>query len=75
MLKGLRVAIEEIEVIILHTLKKKKKKIKIIFLAVLLIKVLVLMINLVNHLFFTEEEMQPINSLKQFLKSIIIVKI
>ena len=32
------------------------------------------MINLTNQLFFTEEEMQSINSLKQFLKSKIIVK-
>ena len=57
--------------IILHT----PKNIKIIFLAILLIKSLLLMINLVSQLFFTEEEMQSINSLKQFLKSVDIVKV
>ena len=50
------------------------KNIKIIFLAALLTKLFVLMINLVNQLFFTEEKMQSINLLKQFLKSMIIAK-
>ena len=49
-----------IQVVTLHTLKN----IEIVFFAVLLI-------NLVNELFFTEEKMQPINLLKIFL---IIVK-
>ena len=51
-----------IEIKILHILKNIKNT----FLAVLLIKLFVLMINLVNHLFFTEEKMQSINLLKQF---------
>ena len=54
----------------LHTLKN----INIIFLAVLHINLLVLIINLASQLFFAEEERQFINSLKQFLKSIMIVK-
>ena len=45
-----------------------------ISLAVLLIKLFVLMINLVNQLFFTEEKMQSIDLLKQFLKKQIMVK-
>ena len=45
------------------------KDIKIIFLAFLLIKFFVLMINLASQLFFTEEKMQFLNSLKQFLKT------
>ena len=53
-----------------HTLKN----IKIIFLAALLTKLVVLIINSVTKLFFTEEEMLFIGSLKQFLKSMIIVK-
>ena len=50
------------------------EKINNIFLAVLLIKSFVLMINLVNQLFFIEAKMQFINSLMQFLESIIIVE-
>ena len=50
--------------IILHIMKK----IKIIFLAVLLTKLFVLMINLASQLSFTEEKMQSINLLKQFLE-------
>ena len=42
--------------------------IKHLFLAALLIKVFVLMINLASQLFFTEEKMQSMNLLKQFLK-------
>ena len=53
----------------------KLKNIKIIFLSVLLIKLYVLMIDLVNQLFFIEEKMQPGNLLKQFLKNMIIAKI
>ena len=34
----------------------------------------VLMINLVNQLFFTEEKMQSINLLKKFLKGMTIAK-
>ena len=41
-----------IEIITLHT----QKNIKNTFLAVLLIKLFVMMINLVNQLFFTEEK-------------------
>ena len=66
-LKKLRIVIE---VIILHPLKSIKNT----FLAALLIRLFILMINLVSQLFFTEEEIQSINSLKQFLKSMIIVK-
>ena len=51
-----------------------QKNIKITFLVVLLTKVFVLIINLVRNLFFTEEKMQSIDLLKQFLKSMIIVK-
>ena len=58
------------EIIILHTLKN----IKIVFFVGLLIKLFVLMTNLVNQLFFTEEKMQSIDLLKQFLKSMIIAK-
>ena len=57
----------------LHTLKNIRNT----FLNVLLIKLFVLIINLVNQLFFTDEEMQfikAINSLKQSLKSITIAK-
>ena len=50
------------------------KNIKIIFLAALLTKLFVLMINLVNQLFFTEEKMQSIKLLKELLKSMIIAK-
>ena len=58
-----------LEVITLYALKK----IKIIF-AVLLTKFFVLMINLANQLFFTEEKMHFIDFSKQFLKSMIIAK-
>ena len=50
------------------------KNIKVIFLAVLLKKLYVLMTNLSNLLSFTEEKMQSIILLKQFLKNMIIVK-
>ena len=50
-----------------------QKNIKIIFLAVLLIK-FVMIINSVKMLFFREEKMQLVDSLKQFLRSMIIVK-
>ena len=53
-----------------HTLKI----IKIIFLVVLLTKLFLLIINSVKKLFFTEEKMLPTDLLKQFLKSVIIVK-
>ena len=58
------------EIKTLHILKN----IKIIFFAVLLTKLFVLMIDLASQLFFTEEKMQSINLLKQFLKSMIIAK-
>ena len=51
-----------------------EKSIKIIFLVVLLPSVFVLMINLVNLLMFLEAKMRLKNFLKQFLKSISIVK-
>ena len=51
-----------------------KKNLKIIFLAVLLIKLFVLIINLARAFLFTEEEMMLTDLLKQFLKSMIIVK-
>ena len=60
-----------IEVTIIHTLQN----IKHIFLAVLPIKLLALMINLVNQLFLTEEKMWSRDLLKQLLKSMIIAKI
>ena len=53
---------EIIAKIILHI----KKNIKIIFLAVFYTKLYVLMIDLANQLFFTEEKMQSKNLLKQF---------
>ena len=56
--------------IILHTLNNTK----IIFLAVLLTKLFVLIIDLIKKLLFIEEKMQFIDSLKQLLKNIIIVK-
>ena len=59
-----------IEIIIFHTLKN----IKIVFFVGLLIKLFVLMTNLVNQFFYTEEKMQSINLLKQLLKSMIIAK-
>ena len=50
------------------------KNIMIMFLVVLLTKLFVLMINLVNQLLFIEVKMMFMNLLKQFLKSISIVK-
>ena len=44
------------------------------FLVVLLTKFFELMIDLVSQFFFTEEKMQSVNLLKQFLKSMIIAK-
>ena len=51
-----------------------QKNIKLIFLAVLLTKLFVLIINLAETLFFTEEKRLLIDLLKQFLMSMIIVK-
>ena len=51
-----------------------QKSIKITFLVVLLTSLFVLMINLVNRLLFLEVKMLLMNLLKQFLKSISIVK-
>ena len=48
------------EVIILHTLKK----IKTMFLALLPVKFFVLMINLISHMFFTEDKMRFIDLLQ-----------
>ena len=56
--------------IILYTMKNIKNT----FLAVLPTKLLALMINLVNQLFFTEGKIQSIDLLKQFMKSMIIAK-
>ena len=56
--------------IIVHTLKN----IKIIFLAVFLTKSFVLIINLLNQLFFTEGKMQLIGLLNQVLKKEVIAK-
>ena len=71
-LKELRVVIKVvIEVIMLHTMKNVYHTL----LAVFLINLCVLIINLANQLFFTEEEMQFINLLKQLLKNMIIAKI
>ena len=42
--------------------------------AVLLTKLFVLMKDLASQLFFTEEKIQSIDLLKQFLKSMIIAK-
>ena len=50
------------------------KNIKITFLVVLLIKLFVLMIGLLSQLLFIEVEMQLMNLLKQFLRSINIAK-
>ena len=57
-----------------NTLYTENKNIRNTFLAVLPAKLLVLMINLVNQLFFTGKQVQSIDLLKQFLKSIIIAK-
>ena len=51
-----------------------KKNVKITFLIVLFTNLFVLMIDLVNQLFFTEVEMLLINLWKQFVKSINTVK-
>ena len=50
------------------------ENIKVISLVVLLLKLFVLIINLLKNLFFTVEKMQVVDSLKQFLKSMVIVK-
>ena len=55
---------------IVHTQKNNK----IMFLAALLTKSFVLIINSVKKLFFPDEKMLFTNLLKQFLKSIIILK-
>ena len=65
MLRNLRAVIEVIEVTILHTLKK----IKNILLAVLPIKLFVLFSKLI--VLYRGKKMQFIDSLKQFLKSMI----
>ena len=59
-----------IEIIILRALKDIRNT----FLAVLLIKLCVLMINLVNQLFFKEEKMKSIDLLEQFFKKVINAK-
>ena len=51
-----------------------QKNIKTTFLAVLLTKLHVLIIGLARKLFFTEDKIPLIDSLKQFLMSMIIVK-
>ena len=51
-----------------------QKNIKITFLAVFLTKLFVLIIDLTKKLFFTEEKLLLRDLLKQFLKSMIIVK-
>ena len=50
------------------------KNIKIMFLKVLLTKLFVLIIDLVSHLLFLDVKMLLMNLLKQFLKSMNIVK-
>ena len=50
------------------------KNIRNIFLAVLLTKLHILMIDLASQLIFTEEKIQSINLLKQFLKKMNIAK-
>ena len=50
------------------------KKYKKTLFAVLLTKLLVLMVDLASHLLFTEEKMQSIYLLKQFLKKMNIAK-
>ena len=50
------------------------KNIKILFLAFLLIKLFVLIISLARELLFTEEKMMLTDLLRQFLKSMIVVK-
>ena len=57
-----------------NTLQYTLENFRKAFLTVLLTKLFVLMINLESQLFFTEEKMQFIDSLKQFLKSMIITK-
>ena len=66
MLRNLRAVIEVIEVTILQTLKKFKN----ILLAVLPIKLFVLFSKLI--VLYTGKKMQFIDSLKQFLKIMII---
>ena len=50
----------------------KRNNRKIIFFAVLVTKLYVLITDLTSQLFFAEEKVQSINSLKQFLRSIVI---
>ena len=50
------------------------KNIRNVFLAVLLTKLYILMITLASQLIFTEEKIQSINLLKQFLKKMNITK-
>ena len=50
------------------------KNIRNVFLAVLLTKLYILMITLASQLIFTEEKIQSINLLKQFLKKMNIAK-
>ena len=47
------------------------KMVKVIFFAFFVINTYVLMNNIVSKLFFREEKMQCIYSIKQFLKSIV----
>ena len=68
MQKRLRVVIKvATEVIMLHA----PKMVKVIFFAFFVINTYVLMNNIVSKLFFREEKMQCIYSIKQFLKSIV----
>ena len=60
--------------VMLETIFHTLKNITHIFLAVLLTKLFALMINLAKMLCFTEEKMQSIDLLKQFLKNMIIAK-
>ena len=69
-LEGIPKGVKSSNKIMAHT----QKNIKTAFLSVLLIKLHVLIINSVKELFFTEENMLFIGSLKQFLKSMIIVE-
>ena len=55
----------------LHALKNVNHT----FLAVFLVNLCVLMINIASQLFFTEEKLRFINSLKQFLGSMICKKV
>ena len=70
----LNVIWKELEVVIKITILHTLKNIKHVFLAVLLTKLFVLMIDSASQLFFTKEKMRFIESLKQFLKSMITAK-